>query len=1268
MGMLPLRTQAVLLKFKGTFMSKPRIFISYSSKDRKIVEQVHETLINLENLDVWRDQTRLRTDWSREIADALAKSDVLCLMWSKNSTASEWVKHEWLTARALEKQIIPILFPNAPKLPEPLNNLHGVQLEETNPEEACQEVVDRLREAVSFRYPYRYEILPPNSYIPFIPNRYFTGRHVDLLALYLKMIGNLQNTGINLVGVVGMGGVGKTQLAVEFAFRFSFAFDSVHWIQAENNVGCRLELVKHARDYLGLSIQDSSNRSASKIEEDFLTELHKYCKKHPRTLIILDNVIEPKLLYSEKFLDFSPPILAMGCNILFTTRNHFILNGVTSQSLDVLSSENAYMLLTHSRKPSNSLEDCSATDICNSVGYLPLAIVLAERYLSEYADVSFTDYHNELKKNKLNVIDHQKLDKEDLATRHKAAVAFTLEQDWERLSDENARLLFRLAGQFREAEIIPKARLRLLTGINIRGNILHRPLDKAFNLLHKLSMAEKLESDSHAIRLHPLVREFAQKKISKSEQVSFRAIASENLRTAYFEYIRLESELKDRGVSEILDDLQIAINWWSNTESLLLDCLSFTNDTAVKELMGALKLSQRILNNDPSQLAIQLKGRLLNSNCNEIKLFIKRIEKFRHGPRIIFQTPSLISPDSPLEIVISGYEYKEPEIAIDPNGKLLAVGKGDNLQVWNFSKNYYENITLYSNRPNTIFIKNETISSLAIISKGPIVVIGLYTGSIKLWRWPTGPLQTFTDRFNTAVTAIGYSAKYSRLIVCFGDGKVLAIEMETGKILFSLQKRDSKITDMVISRDEKWAVTVHEDKIVRIWDIEKGQWLFESQKTDFFKDVDVTGVAISPDKKFVFMATFNSICRWNIKTNEIIKFSELSNNYETQGHGHRIALMPNGKELLSVSQFDGNLHIWNTETGDIKRSLSAHVRATDDVLTTINENGMVLTASGEIKLWDLKRKGDIPPLFDYDDRYPPIYRAVTLDGKFAQSFSSGVPEIWDLEKHLIVNELGDVITCQFPIPAHAVSPFEENIAIAASLKENRKINGIFLWDINEFSKPVWLSQDVENRRCEAIAFSQDSTKLFSAYFLLDKIDAFKFVLEIWNVKKFKLINTKEIIFDSHILKVGITNDGRYGIIGFWDGSISVWEQEEDSIRKVNDINCSFRLRYLTTTSDSCNAISFSKSNSLQSWDIRSEKVIMERKLPYDVLSVTPFSNGKHVAILHGGNLEILDYVLNKRVGSVSTDFGICAFAIDKNEKHMTLLDSNRIVHRIEIVD
>jgi hypothetical protein len=49
-------------------MKRPRIFISYSSKDRKIVEELHQLFLDIENMDVWRDQDSFETDWSREIA------------------------------------------------------------------------------------------------------------------------------------------------------------------------------------------------------------------------------------------------------------------------------------------------------------------------------------------------------------------------------------------------------------------------------------------------------------------------------------------------------------------------------------------------------------------------------------------------------------------------------------------------------------------------------------------------------------------------------------------------------------------------------------------------------------------------------------------------------------------------------------------------------------------------------------------------------------------------------------------------------------------------------------------------------------------------------------------------------------------------------------------------------------------------------------------------------------------------------------------------
>ena len=91
-------------------MNKPRVFISYSSKDVDKAEVIHQKL-EAAGLNVWRDKTRLVkvVDWSREIAESLAyRADVVCLLWSKNAETSKFVKHEWLTARALEKPHYPM--------------------------------------------------------------------------------------------------------------------------------------------------------------------------------------------------------------------------------------------------------------------------------------------------------------------------------------------------------------------------------------------------------------------------------------------------------------------------------------------------------------------------------------------------------------------------------------------------------------------------------------------------------------------------------------------------------------------------------------------------------------------------------------------------------------------------------------------------------------------------------------------------------------------------------------------------------------------------------------------------------------------------------------------------------------------------------------------------------------------------------------------------------------------------------------------------------
>ena len=62
--------------------------MSYSSKDVEIAEKIENNL-QKNQFSVWRDKRKIETDWSKEIANALSKSDIVLLIWSENSSKSE---------------------------------------------------------------------------------------------------------------------------------------------------------------------------------------------------------------------------------------------------------------------------------------------------------------------------------------------------------------------------------------------------------------------------------------------------------------------------------------------------------------------------------------------------------------------------------------------------------------------------------------------------------------------------------------------------------------------------------------------------------------------------------------------------------------------------------------------------------------------------------------------------------------------------------------------------------------------------------------------------------------------------------------------------------------------------------------------------------------------------------------------------------------------------------------------------------------------------
>ncbi|MER5433200.1 FxSxx-COOH system tetratricopeptide repeat protein [Streptomyces sp. NPDC002588] len=203
--------------------------------------------------------------------------------------------------------------------------------------------------------------IPPRN-----PN--FTGR-VDLL----ERLGERLREGTTTVlpeAIHGMGGVGKTQLAIEYAYRHQSEYDVVWWIPAERPGQIGQALVELAQR-LGLVNTGEANIAGPAVREAL-----REGRPYSRWLLIFDNADSP-----ERVRDYFPT--GGSGTILVTSRNRRWSVVGPSLEVDVFTREESKQLLRRSSAYGEELTDADADLLAEALGDLPLALEQAAAWRAE---------------------------------------------------------------------------------------------------------------------------------------------------------------------------------------------------------------------------------------------------------------------------------------------------------------------------------------------------------------------------------------------------------------------------------------------------------------------------------------------------------------------------------------------------------------------------------------------------------------------------------------------------------------------------------------------------------------------------------------------------------------------------------------------------------------------------------------------------------------------------------------------------------------------
>ncbi|MEU1241718.1 FxSxx-COOH system tetratricopeptide repeat protein [Micromonospora parva] len=340
----------------------------------------------------------------------------------------------------------------------------------------------------------------------------FTGREELLNVLRQRLTDNV--TAVLPHTVHGLGGVGKSQLAVEYVYKYASDYDLIWWVPAEQPTRIRESLVALARK-LDLVSDDVDVSQALETVYDALRTGRPY----GRWLLVFDNATRAE--------DLMPFLSNPGGHVLITSRNHNWAGVADSIEVDVFTREESIELI---RRRLPELDDEDTDRLAEQLGDLPLALEQAAAWMLA-TGTPIDEYLGQLEKRVGLLL------RESSPASYSTPVVITWGLAFDQLAEQTPaalqllELCAFLGSEPISIRLLPMGRyagLPSLLDATVRDDI---QLRRAVRDIGKYGLA-KVDATRNSIQIHRLVQATLRDRLTPADRETYRTAVQKLLAAA----------------------------------------------------------------------------------------------------------------------------------------------------------------------------------------------------------------------------------------------------------------------------------------------------------------------------------------------------------------------------------------------------------------------------------------------------------------------------------------------------------------------------------------------------------------------------------------------------------------------------------------------------------------------------------------------------------------------------------------------------------------